>query len=203
MKVIAIVTTLWLGLAGAALAVKTGTATPDFTGKTSEGTIIKLSNYTKEKKVVVLEWLNHGCPFVKKQYKTGAMQQLQKDFRSEVVWLSVISSAPGTQGHSSPEKAEADRKELGSKAAAIVLDEDGKIGKLYGAQTTPHMYVIDASGKLVYQGAIDNNATTDSDEKPSKEYVREALAAVTAKPKQRPVPMAQTKAYGCGVKYRL
>jgi hypothetical protein len=111
----------------------------------------------------------------------------------------VISSAPGKQGHGNSKAVEADRKKLGSNATAILLDEKGEVGKLYGAQTTPHMYVVDKTGTLVYQGAIDDKPSTElEDVKTAKNYVSEAIEAVKAGKK---VEMAQTKAYGCGVKY--
>jgi peroxiredoxin len=191
-------------LAFSAQAVDTGAQAPDFTAtKTADGKPVKLSDYTKQGKVVVLEWLNHGCPFVKKHYGGKNMQALQADYTKKgVVWISVISSAEGEQGHVSPEKALAEKKEHGSNATHIVLDESGEIGRQYGAQTTPHMYVIDAKGKLVYQGAIDNKPSADIatlKAKDLKPYVRDALDAILS---SKPVPNAQTKAYGCGVKYK-
>lgn len=181
-----------------AFAVSTGQPAPDFTAKTSEGKTVKLSDY--KGKTVVLEWLNYGCPFVKKHYDSSNMQTLQKEAAEKgVVWLSVVSSAPGKQGHGNSAQAEKDRAEHGSKAAAVLLDETGVVGTQYGAQTTPHMYVIDPQGKLVYQGAIDDKPSTDkNDLKGARNYVREAVGAVLAK---KAVATGQTKAYGCGVKY--
>jgi hypothetical protein len=128
------------------------------------------------------------------------MQALQEKYTGEgVVWFSVISSAPGKQGHSTPAEAEADRKKMGSSATAVILDEKGELGRLYGAQTTPHMFVIDPSGKLVYQGAIDDKPSTDlADVKGARNYVSSALDAVKA---GKPVAVGQTKSYGCSVKY--
>lgn len=181
-----------------AFALSTGQPAPDFTAKTSEGKTVKLSDY--KGKTVVLERLNYGCPFVKKHYDSSNMQALQKDAAAKgVVWLSVVSSAPGKQGHGNAAQAEKERAEHGSKASAVLLDETGVVGQQYGAQTTPHMYVVDPQGKLVYQGAIDDKPSTDkSDLKGARNYVREAMEAVLAK---KPVATAQTKAYGCGVKY--
>ena len=185
----------------AAWAVETGKAAPDFTAVSSEGKTVKLSDY-KGKNVVVLEWLNYGCPFVKKHYESKNMQKLQADYIAKgknVVWLSVISSAPGKQGHSDAKQAEADRKKMGSAATAVLLDEKGEIGKAYGAKTTPHMYVINKEGNLVYQGAIDSNPSADqADIKGATNYVAEALNAVAT---GKPVKTAQTEAYGCSVKY--
>jgi peroxiredoxin len=189
---------LALLIAPAAFALETGKAAPDFTAKASNGKTVKLSDY--KGKTVVLEWLNYGCPFVKKHYESKNMQNLQKKYTGEgVVWISVISSAPGKQGYADAKQAEADKATHGSNATAILLDEKGEVGKAYGALTTPHMYVIDKSGKLVYQGAIDDKASTEvADVKAATNYVSAALDATKA---GKPVAVSQTKAYGCGVKY--
>lgn len=181
-----------------AYAVKNGAPAPDFELPSSINKKIKLSSY--KGKTVILEWLNHGCPFVKKHYSAGNMQFIQQAaVNSGHVWLSIISSAPGKQGHSSPEQAEKDRNEHKSNASQILIDEDGKVGKLYGAKTTPHMYIIDPKGKLIYQGAIDDKPSTDpADIKGAKNFVLHALAAVKGGKK---VKIDQTKAYGCSVKY--
>lgn len=183
-----------------ASAAKTGEAAPDFSVKNSKGETVKLSDY--KGKTVVLEWLNHGCPFVKKHYGTGNMQKLQADATGKgVVWLSVISSAKGKQGSGTPAEVEAARKEHKSNASAILLDTDGTVGKAYAAKTTPHMYVIDAAGKLAYQGAIDDKPSTEQEDvKSAHNYVTDAIAAVTASP-QKAVAQAETKPYGCSVKY--
>lgn len=189
---------LALLIAPAAFALETGKAAPGFAVKASNGKTVKLSDY--QGKTVVLEWLNYGCPFVKKHYESKNMQGLQKKYTGDgVVWLSVISSAPGKQGHGDAKQAEADKAAHGSHATAILLDEKGEMGKAYGALTTPHMYVIDKSGKLVYQGAIDDKASTElADVKTATNYVSAALDATKA---GKPVAVSQTKAYGCGVKY--
>lgn len=183
-----------------ALAVETNKAAPDFDiiSSTSAKSGLKLSSY--KGKVVVLEWLNHGCPFVRKHYDTGNMQALQKKYTAKnVVWLSVISSAPGKQGHVNIEEAKADAKKNNAGASDIILDADGKIGMLYGAKTTPHMYVINKEGILVYQGAIDDKPDADKESVAgAKNYVAEALDSVLA---GKPVIQATTKSYGCGVKY--
>lgn len=189
---------LFLLVSPLAQALEVGKPAPEFSGITSEGKTIKLSDF--KGKPVVLEWLNHGCPFVKKHYDGKNMQALQKASSEKgAVWISVISSAKGKQGHSDAKQAEADRKKVGSMASHIVLDEAGQIGKMYGAETTPHMYVINAKGELVYQGAIDDKPSTDvADIKGSKNYVMPALDSAIA---GKPAPLAQTKAYGCSVKY--
>lgn len=199
MKLISVLS-LALALACApAFAVDSGAAAPEFKAKTSEGKEVKLSDY--KGKVVVLEWLNHGCPFVKKHYDGKNMQALQAEYTKKgAVWLSVISSAKGAQGHSTAEQAEAERKAHGSKATAVLLDETGEVGKLYGAQTTPHMYVIDGKGTLIYQGAIDDQPSTEaaSLKKVKSHYLKDAVDAALAGKK---LAKDQTKAYGCSVKY--
>lgn len=182
----------------AAFAVKNDMPAPDFSAQTSAGKQIKLSDY--KGKIVVLEWTNHGCPFVKKHYESKNMQGLQKEFTAKnIVWISVNSSAPGKEGSVDAAKAEKEKKEFDAAPTAIVLDSKGEIGKLYSAQTTPHMFVINEKGVLVYQGAIDDKPSTDlEDIKPAKNYVRAALEATMAGKK---IEVAQTKAYGCSVKY--
>jgi hypothetical protein len=149
---------------------------------------------------VILEWTNHDCPYVRKHYESGNMQALQKEARDAgYVWLSVISSAPGKQGHVSP--AEADELTAGRGAAptAVLLDVDGAMGRAYGAKTTPHMFVIDGAGTLVYMGGIDDRATTDpADVEGAENYVRLALADLGA---GGPVSNPATRPYGCSVKY--
>jgi len=185
--------------AGVRAEVTTGAAAPDFTLTDTSRTSHNLSDF--KGKVVVLEWVNHGCPFVVKHYSPGNMQGLQADYTSKgVVWLSICSSAEGKQGYYTAEGWQKLNAEKGGKATAILLDPEGTVGKLYGAKTTPHMYVINAEGTLVYQGAIDDKPSTDSDDIPgAKNYVKAALDEVLA---GKPVTMGQTKPYGCGVKYK-
>lgn len=190
---------LCLGLlAGhATAAVKTGAPAPDFTLETSSGSKASLSDY--KGKTVVLEWFNHGCPFVKKHYDGKDMQSLQADYVGKgVVWLTINSTNPKHQNFLTREAALKQQEELGMKSTALLADPDGKVGKLYGAKTTPHMYVIDPSGKLVYQGAIDDNSAMKADPKKAKNYVQAALDEVLA---GKAVTKSQTKSYGCGVKY--
>jgi peroxiredoxin len=171
---------------------------PAFTLTDTNGTEHSLADF--KGKVVVLEWFNHGCPFVKKHYDKGNMQALQKTYTDkDVVWLAIISSAEGKQGFDTPEGHNKTAKEKGTNATAILIDADGTVGKAYGAKTTPHMYVIDAEGQLVYQGAIDDKRSTSPDDiASSKNYVSAALDAVLA---GEAVEVAKTTPYGCGVKY--
>jgi peroxiredoxin len=189
---------LLLLVSTSAFAIETGKPAPDFTATNSEGKEVKLADY--KGKLVVLEWMNHGCPFVKKHYEGKNMQTLQSTYTGKgVVWLSVISSSEGNQGFVTPAEAEADRKIFDAHSSAVILDKSGKLGKLYGAQTTPHMFVIDKKGVLAYQGAIDDKPSADKDSlKGAKNYVAEALDAEMA---GRAPAIAQTKSYGCSVKY--
>lgn len=178
-------------------AVESGDKAPDFSlpGLTKE---VKLSDL--KGKVVVLEWLNHGCPFVRKHYDSGNMQKLQKTYTDKgVVWFSIISSAPGKQGYVDQKGAKVQKTENKSNASDILLDPTGKVGKLYGAKTTPHMYIINEKGVLVYQGAIDNKPDTKQDSIPgARNYVKEALEEILD---GKEVSTRTTRAYGCAVKY--
>jgi peroxiredoxin len=178
--------------------LKVGSPAPAFTLKDSTGKEHSLSDY--KGKFVVLEWFNEGCPFVKKHYTSGNMQKLQAEYTGkDVVWLSINSSAPGEQGHMTAESAPKTISDWKIKATTILFDHDGKVGKMYGAKTTPHMYVIDKEGKLVYQGAIDSKPTANSaDIDGAENYVKVALDSTMA---GKPVANASTKPYGCSVKY--
>jgi peroxiredoxin len=195
------IASLSLILSFAALALETGRPAPDFKAKTAGTKDGEVSLSQFQGKVVVLEWLNHGCPFVKKHYESGNMQALQTKYvNKNVIWLSVISSAPEKQGHVNAEEARADMLKHKSGATNVLLDPTGVIGKLYEAKTTPHMYIIDQKGTLVYQGAIDDRPDTEKDSIPgAKNYVAAALDEILAK---KPVSISTTKAYGCGVKYQ-
>lgn len=150
---------------------------------------------------VVLEWVNHGCPFVRKHYDGGNMQALQKEFTSRGVrWLSICSSAEGKQGHMSPAEWRETIKAKGGAATAVLLDPSGEVGRLYGAKTTPHMFIIDPQGVLVYQGAIDDTPSVDpADIAKSRNYVREALNQGLS---GKAIETSETKPYGCSVKYK-
>jgi peroxiredoxin len=181
-----------------AAAPEVGKPAPAFSAIASDGKTYDLVSLAG--KIIVLEWLNHSCPYVKKHYGAGNMQALQKEYTGKgVVWLSVISSAPGKQGHSTAEQANAATKEHGAQPTAVLLDESGTIGRLYDATTTPHMFVIGATGTLLYAGAIDDQPSFDGDSIASaKNYVRAALDEAIA---GQPVTVSSTKAYGCSVKY--
>ncbi len=151
-------------------------------------------------KNVVLEWTNYQCPFVRKFYDAGAMQAQQAaTVKDGVVWLSVISSAKGNQGHLSADKAAAEVAKQGFKGTAVILDEAGTLGNAFGATTTPNMFVLDKDGKVVYAGAIDSIPSFNKDDiAGATNHVKAALADIAA---GKPVAVAQTKAYGCSVKY--
>ena len=179
-------------------AAKVGEPAPAFSINATTGKAVSLGD--QRGKLVVLEWTNHDCPYVRKHYESGNMQALQKEAAaSGVVWLTVISSAPGTQGHVST--SEADQLTATRKASptAVLFDPTGTVGKAYGATNTPHMYVIDKAGTLVYAGAIDDRPTSRKSDVPgANNYVRAALQAVAA---GQPVKTPVTRAYGCTVKY--
>jgi peroxiredoxin len=179
-------------------AVEPGETAPNFTLKDSKGNSQKLSSYSG--KFVVLEWMNPECPFVKKHYSIGNMQSLQKEYTAKgVVWLSIISSAPGKQGYCTGPQAEANTKDQKAYPTAVLLDPSGEVGQLYGAKTTPHMFVINPEGKLIYMGAIDSiRSANSSDCAKADNYVRQTLDAALA---GKPVPAPETKSYGCSVKY--
>jgi peroxiredoxin len=187
-----------LALTVSALAVVPGSAAPDFKGTDSNGTQHTLSQY--KGKYVVLEWANQGCPFEQKHYLSGNMESLQKKWTDKgVVWLSIISSAPGQQGYVSPAEENEYLKKMKASPTAAILDPSGTIGRLYGAKTTPHMFVIDPTGKLIYQGAIDDKPSPDPGTlKGARNYLEEALTSAMA---GKPVPTTSTRSYGCSVKY--
>ena len=184
-------------IASAATA-KVGQPAPAFELVDSTGQAHKLADYAG--KTVVLEWTNHGCPFVRKHYGAGNMQAQQRDITADgVVWLTINSSAPGKQGHVDGAGAEKVRAEAKAAQTAYLLDPDGKVGRAYGAMTTPHMYVIDPEGVLRYAGAIDSIPSADKDDiAKATQYVPQALSELAA---GQPVSVATTRPYGCDVKY--
>ena len=175
-----------------AFALDTGDKAPDFQLDSTEGRSYSLSSF--KGKVVVLEWFNPGCPFVKYVYKNELTKTLAKD-NSDVVWLAINSSAPKKQGHGV--KANKKAIEKWSIPYPVLLDESGMVGKAYDAKTTPHMYIIDQNGILVYQGALDDAPFGKG--KTKTPYVQNALKALNAGTEISP---SQTKAYGCSVKYK-
>ena len=182
----------------AVASAKVGAPAPPFTLASSNGPGVTLADLRG--KVVVLEWTNHDCPYVRKHYDTQNMQALQKDATGQgIVWLTVISSAPGTQGHVSAGQANELTKTRNASPTAVLFDPTGVVGKAYGATNTPHMYVITREGTLVYAGAIDDKPTTRKTDVPgAQNYVRAALTAGAAgQPLKEPV----TRAYGCTIKY--
>jgi hypothetical protein len=148
-----------------------------------------------------LEWANQGCPYDGKHYLSGNMESLQRQWTAKgVVWLSVISSAQGQQGYVTPAEENSYLKTMHAAPTAAILDPSGAVARLYEAKTTPHIFVIDPTGKLVYQGAIDDKPTADrADLKGARNYLNEALTAAMA---GKPVPTEVTRPYGCSVKYR-
>ncbi len=171
----------------------------DFKLSGADGKEYSLSDY--KGKTVVLEWVNYDCPFVKKHYSVNNMQNLQKKYTEQgVVWLSICSSAPGNQGHFTVEVINQRMKEAKASPTAYLIDESGTVGKLYGAKTTPHMFIINAKGALVYNGAIDSIKSTKSDDiAKADNYVAQALDALLA---GKELPVSNNKSYGCGVKYK-
>ena len=188
--IVAAVSTAW--------AARVGERAPDFTATDTNGRAHKLSEYAG--KFVVLEWTNRGCPYTLKHYDSGNMQRLQKEWTARgVVWLTVISSAPGKQGYVTAAEENTYLKQINGSPTAVLLDPTGALGHLYDAKTTPHMFIINPQGTLIYNGAIDDHASTDAADIPnSKNYVSLALSeALGGKPVSEPT----SRPYGCSVKY--
>jgi hypothetical protein len=179
-------------------AARVGQPAPAFTATDSNGHQHSLAQYRG--KFVVLEWHNQGCPYVGKHYGSGNMQKLQKYWTGKgVIWLTVISSAPGEQGYVTAEQENDYVKKMNAAPTAVLIDPKGDLGHLYGARTTPQMFVINPQGELIYDGAIDNKPTTDqSDIAGATNYVTAALEQATS---GKPVAMATSRPYGCSVKY--
>jgi peroxiredoxin len=182
--------------------LKVGSAAPQFSLPNAEGKNVSLESF--KGKTVVLEWTNFECPFVKKHYdpKVKNMQNLQRTATKDgVIWLSINSSGKGKQGHLTSDALNNKIKEHESNASDYLIDENGIVGKLYGARTTPHMFVIDALGIVRYAGAIDDTRSADPSDIPqSKNYVQQALAELN---ENKPVSVPVTEPYGCSVKYAL
>jgi len=184
--------------AAEAAPAEVGKTAPDFTLTSTEGKKVNLEAYRG--KTVVLEWTNYDCPFVKKHYDTGNMQELQRTYTGKgVVWLAVSSSAKGKQGNYTAARWNELIAARKSAATAVLLDPTGEVGRRYGARTTPHMFVIDAKGTVVYAGAIDDKPSFKHDDvKGAKNYVEAALEATLS---GRAVDTVSTRPYGCSVKY--
>src|SRR5437660_12304072 len=178
---------------------RVGSAAPDFSLADAKGQTHSLSQY--KGKYVVLEWFNPECPFVKQHYGSDNMQKLQREYTSKgVVWLTIDSNAPGTEGNVTAEQAQKIMQSWKTKQTALLLDPDSKVAKLYGAKNTPNMVIISPEGKIVYEGAIDSKASPNPADIPSStNYVKAALDESLA---GKPVSNAQTKPYGCSVKYK-
>ncbi len=181
-----------------AYAQKVGEPAPEFQATDSRGQVHKLSEYRG--KFVVLEWHNNGCPYTRKHYESSNMQRLQREWTARgVVWFTVISSAPGEQGYVTAQQENDYLTRMNASPTAALLDPQGEVGRLYGAKTTPHMFIINPAGVLIYDGAIDNKATTDqADIAIAKNYVSQALEEAMA---GKPVSVPTSRPYGCSVKY--
>jgi len=187
-----------LVLSSTMLAVKVGESAPNFQATDSNGQGHRLSQY--HGKFVVLEWHNNGCPYTQKHYESGNMQRLQKEWTSKgVIWLTVISSAAGQQGYVTAAQENEYLKKMNAGPTAALLDPQGEVGRLYAAKTTPHMFIINPAGALIYDGAIDDKPTTEeSDIASAKNYVSQALEEATA---GKAVSVPTSRPYGCSVKY--
>jgi hypothetical protein len=183
----------------AAQTARVGDPAPAFTATDSHGKTEALDQYRG--KFVVLEWHNQGCPYTRKHYVSGNMQGLQKEWTGKgVVWFTVISSAPGAQGYVTASQENDYLAQMRAAPTAALLDPDGNLGRLYNAKTTPDMFVIDPTGKLIYTGAIDNRPTADAEDvRGADNYVSDALTAAMG---GKPVATPYTRSYGCSVKYR-
>lgn len=189
---------LALPVAAQAAGPQIGKPAPAFTATDADGKTVRLADHAG--KTVVLEWTNHDCPFVKKMYGGQAMQALQKKWtESGVVWLTIVSSAPGEQGAVDAQEANRLTQERGASPTGVILDPTGIVGKAYDARTTPQMFVITGDGTLVYQGAIDDKPTANLDDlKTAKNYVDAALTEISG---GKAVSVKTSKPYGCSVKY--
>jgi len=186
-------------VAGAHAAPSVGQPAPEIALKDANGQIVKLSDYRG--KFVVLEWTNPGCPFVRKHYNSGNMASTQQDAAGKgVVWLSVNSTERESSDYVAPARLVAWQKERKLQSTATLMDEDGVAGHAYGARTTPHMFIVDPQGKLVYAGGIDSIASSNVDDiAKAVNYVKTGLAEATA---GKPITNATTRPYGCSIKYK-
>lgn len=178
--------------------VELGKPAPNFTATDLDGHRVALSQF--KGKIIVLEWINEGCPFSRGHYLSGNMQSLQREYTTKgIIWLTINSTNPDHPEYHDASQAKAQLSEWDSHATDNLIDTAGEIGHLYGAKTTPHMFVIDASGNVRYTGAIDDHKATDGGKNAKINYVSEALNALLA---GKDVAVTTTNSYGCGVKYR-
>ena len=184
--------------AGAALAAAAGSSAPDFAITDTSGKSVRLSDY--KGKFVVLEWTNPDCPFVQAQYGADAMQAMQKEWGAkDIVWLTINSTSQNHSEYKSAAQMNAWVKDRGAAPKAVLLDGTSATGRAYAAKTTPHMFVIDPAGKILYNGAIDDKRSArESDRQIANNYVRAALNEAVA---GKPVTIASTTPYGCSIKY--
>ena len=197
MRIAALLAASAIATAASASAV-VGQPAPAFTAVDLSGKAVSLADF--KGKTVVLEWHNFGCPFVQKHYRSGNMQALQKKYGKDVVWLAVNSTHKGASDYMAPAKLDAELTRFGAQPARYVMDDPGDVGRAYGAKTTPHMYIVDPNGTLVYNGAIDDKRSANvEDVKTARNYVVAALDEMKA---GKPVTTASTVPYGCTVKYR-
>jgi peroxiredoxin len=183
----------------AAARVNVDSDAPQFTLRDAAGVSRSLADYRG--KYIILEWVNFGCPFVGKHYGSGSMQELQRTMTARgAVWLSICSSAPGSQGYFEGDELLSKLRDEHASPTAYLIDAEGTVGKMYGAKTTPHMFIINPQGVLIYQGGIDNIASTNRDDIPkATNYVKEVMAAAW---EGKPLPVRTTRSYGCSVKYK-
>src|ERR1051326_1234625 len=197
--IITVIASLTAATVWSADAPPVGSAAPEFSLPDASGKTHSLSDY--KGKYVVLEWFNPECPFVKKHYGSDNMQKLQAEYTGKgVVWLTIDSNAPGTEGNRSPEQAQKVTKDWNTKQTALLLDPDGKVGRAYTAHNTPDMVVINLDGKIIYEGAIDSKASPNPADIPSStNYVKVALDESM---NGKAVSTANTRPYGCSIKYK-
>jgi peroxiredoxin len=199
MKKLLLASALAAAIVAPAFAVATvGQPAPAFTAVDANGKTVSLADF--KGKHVVLEWVNPGCPFVQKHYNSANMQGTQKEATARgVVWLAISSTAPDASDYKKPAALAAWMQSQKAAATSTVMDDDGKVGRAYGARTTPHMYIVDPAGTLVYAGGIDNKPSSNPADIPSStNYVKVALSETLA---GKPVTQASTRPYGCSVKY--
>ena len=194
----ALLAAFFFGISPVALAANAGQAAPNFTVTDTQGKSVQLSDF--KGRYIVLEWTNPQCPFVRNHYNTKNMQTLQGDWGPRgVVWLSINSTSKSSWEYMAPEKLDAWMHNSGAAQKAVLVDSESAVARLYDAKTTPHMFVIDPAGRIVYAGAIDDRPSTRAADPPAaKNYVRTALTEATS---GKPVTTADTTPYGCSIKY--